>query len=1505
MRNTNDTTRLPRTKAELQKRVTELEAALHEKERIDADYQSVEDTYRSLFKNMLSGLAYCRMLFENGIPDDFIFLNVNDAFETQTGLKDVVGKKATEITPGIKESDSKLFDIVGRVALSGQQEQFELYIEALQMWFSVSAYSPKKEHFVAVFNVITEQKKAEQALREGLEHASRLANLLDHSSQPFAQAFPDGRVGMFNQAVLDLTGYTREEFSKIDWVRDLTPPEWIPLEIEKLEILNTTGEPVRYQKEYIRKDGSRVPVELLVHLIKDNDGNPKYYYAFVTDITSRRHTEKELQVAYTKYKTLFHSFPFGITVADKSGQILESNRMAEKLLGLSPEEFKQRKIDGREWQIIRMDGTLMPPEEFASVRALKENRLIENVEMGIVKPSGEVMWVSVAAIPIPLDEGGVVITYADITERKQTQDELRLSEERLHLALNAANAGTWEWDLRTNESIWSEELWGLYRLRPHSLNPSYDAWLETVHPDDRYKAEEAVKDAVRRGTKLNVEWRMFDPDGKERWLMLRGKPLHDIAGRVVRFIGISIDITERKRTEAALHESEEKLRLFIEHAPSPLAMFDREMRYISASRRWLSDYGLAEPVIGQSHYEIFPDIPEHWKEAHRRGLSGEIIRNDEDHFERQNGSVQWLRWEIRPWHIASGEVGGIIIFAENITERKLSEQALQESRHKFQVVADHTYDFESWLDPHGNFIYASPSCERIYGYGPTEFTSDPSLRQHVVHPEDRCWFDEHLQAVEAAHTHGEVEFRIVRKDGSIRWIEHACQPIFDEQGCYLGVRGSNRDVTDRKQAEEALQKSERNYREIFNATSEAIFLHDAETGCVLDVNDTMLRMFGYETKEEVIGKNVGNFSMSLNEAPFTREEAARRILLAVKQGNQVFEWHARKKNGDLFWVEVSLRSTQIGGEGRVLAAVRNITDRKLTEQTLQESERNYREIFNATSEAIAIHDATTGQMLDVNDTMVSMHGYDSKAEILTDTFENSELLKNEPPYTTEEALRRIHVAVEHGPQVFEWFARKKNGKRFWVEVSLRSTQIGGAGRVLVTLRDITERKRAEDELRKSEEQFRTLVEGAPYAIFVQTDRRISYLNTAACRLFGADSPDELLGEPVIDRIHADMQDLVQKRMYLLNEKRRAVSIREQIMLRLDGTHIYVEASAVPFVYEGKNGALVFLQDITKRKHAEEEKEKLQAQLLQAQKLESVGRLAGGVAHEFNNMLHVIIGYAEMSLYKADRSLPMYDNLNEILKAANRSAEITRKLLAFARKQTFLPKVIDLNEAIESMLKTLRRLIGEDIELVWLPAKELYPVKIDPLQVDQILTNLIINARDAISGVGIITVSTGNATLDESYCAGRIGFFPGEFALLTISDTGCGIDKGTMEHIFEPFFSTKEIGHGTGMGLPMVYGMIKQNHGLITVDSEPGTGTTVRIYLPLHEGETVKRKAESAKIIPVGQGETVLLVEDEPDVLNLGRRILEQYGYTVLTALTSETAFALAAAYFSARSPFIP
>jgi signal transduction histidine kinase/ActR/RegA family two-component response regulator len=307
-------------------------------------------------------------------------------------------------------------------------------------------------------------------------------------------------------------------------------------------------------------------------------------------------------------------------------------------------------------------------------------------------------------------------------------------------------------------------------------------------------------------------------------------------------------------------------------------------------------------------------------------------------------------------------------------------------------------------------------------------------------------------------------------------------------------------------------------------------------------------------------------------------------------------------------------------------------------------------------------------------------------------------------------------------------------------------------------------------------------------------------------------------------------------------------------------------------------------DIVTAKRASVEKAALEQQLQQAQKMESVGRLAGGVAHDFNNMLGAILGHAELAMEQAAPETPLYEDLAQIQSAAQRSADLTRQLLAFARRQTVARRVLDLNATVEGMLKMLQRLIGEEIRLVWRPGSELWPVNIDPSQVDQLLANLCINARDAIGDFGAVTIATGNVTLEEVDCATIPGFIPGEYVRLVVADDGCGMDKETLTHLFEPFFTTKALGTGTGLGLATVYGAVKQNDGEIHVESEPGRGTTLTIYLPRHTGVGARDAPGPTPVTPASPPhETILVVEDEPAILRMTAKHLQKQGFAVLGA----------------------
>jgi len=441
-------------------------------------------------------------------------------------------------------------------------------------------------------------------------------------------------------------------------------------------------------------------------------------------------------------------------------------------------------------------------------------------------------------------------------------------------------------------------------------------------------------------------------------------------------------------------------------------------------------------------------------------------------------------------------------------------------------------------------------------------------------------------------------------------------------------------------------------------------------------------------------------------------------------------------------------------------------------------------------------------------------------------------------------------------------------------------------------RNITERKRAEQAIRESEARYRTLIHTSPDAmVVVDLNGCITYVSPSSRQFFhiGDEPLSAMIGQKATDWIHPDYHARAVAAMKHMMES-EVVRNEEFVLFKKDGSTFFAEisASCIRDDQGQTSGFLWLARDISERKHAEEERTQLQAQLLQAQKMESIGRLAGGVAHDFNNMLSVILGYTELIQNQLSPDDPMVGDIMQIERAGRRARDITQQLLAFSRKQIIEPTSLDLNELIAATQKGLARLIGEDIDLRFCPNPDLYKIRFDPSQLDQILINLAVNARDAMPQGGKLTIETVNINIDESFSREHLGFIPGDYVLLTVSDSGMGMDKVTLSHAFEPFFTTKAIGKGTGLGLATVYGIVNQGGGFIEAFSEPGKGSVFKIYFPrMIDEETPALESKGFQPEP-GTG-TVMVVEDDGMVRDMTVAMLESVGYKVLPAETPKDA----------------
>ena len=1043
-----------------------------------------------------------------------------------------------------------------------------------------------------------------------------------------------------------------------------------------------------------------------------------------------------------------------------------------------------------------------------------------------------------------------------------------------------------------------------------------------------------------------------------------------------------------ERAEAERMESESRLRLFIEHAPAALAMFDREMRYLHVSRRWRTDYGLGDrDLIGVSHYEVLPAIPERWKQAHRRALAGEVLREENDRFERPDGSVQWVRWEIRPWRDRTGGIGGIVIFAEDVSERKRTADA----RERLAAVVDSSDDAIVAKTLDGMISTWNFGAEKMFGYSSSEAVGKPFLM--MVPPERADEESEILASIRRGESVAQFETIRIRKDGKVFEVSETVSPIRDASGAIVGASKIARDISARRRAEDQLRKSEDRYRDLVEHSQDLICTHDL-SGKLLSANPASARSLGYSVAEllaipmrdVIVPEFRGQFDPYIERI---KKHGADRGLLTVltRTGEQrIWEY------------ENTLRTEGVSSP-IVRGMAHDITERMLAEKAERESEEKFRTLTDCVPQMVWIstpdglntycnrrwveytgmsleessgtgwsapyhdedkqgawdawkHAVATGERYQVKSRLRAADGryrwFLMQVEPLRDAsgsvvkwfgsctdiedMKQSEIALREYARVVEGLEEMILVvdrnfqyvianrayvdfrgmsaeqvvgrSVEEvvGRETFATHVKEKMEECFRgnvVEYEMshdfpnrgkRELQVSyfpiegptGVERIACVLQDITDRKRSEEALFKSEERFSKAFRNNPLAISISTEAEGRYLdvNDAFLDLLGYSRKD-VIGRTAAElRFWGEPLDRMELLRQLKEEERVA---KHQMRYRTAKGEIREAEVWVELIeLDGQPCLLAITRDITEIK-------KLEAQFRQAQKMEAVGRLAGGVAHDFNNILSIIMGYSDLSLEEIAEDAPVKRYLSEIKKASQRAALLTRQLLAFSRQQVVFPKILDLNDVVRNVTTMFLRLVGEDIEVEFRPGSAIGSVKADPGQIEQILMNLVVNARDAMPTGGRIIIETGISELDESFTSLHAGARVGKYVVLRVSDTGCGMDEPTRSQIFEPFFTTKALGKGTGLGLSTVYGIVKQSEGYISVYSELGQGTTFKIYFPRLRDKAEELGMHREEADPPRGSETILVVEDDKILRGLAVKLLLEGGYRVLEAEDAEHA----------------
>ncbi len=1377
---------------------------------------------------------------------------------------------------------------------------------------------------------ITERKRVEDALRES-EEKYRL--LIDNLNEGVWQIDKDGYTVFVNDRMAEMLGYTVQEMQGRHLFDFMDEQE---AQLTK-NYMQRRQKGIKEQHEHILicKDGSCIFTSLETSPVYDKGGKYIGALAGVQDVTARKQAEKALRESENYYRAMFETSASTMFIIKEDTTISRVNSNFEKMLGYAKQEVEGKKS----WTEFIHPDDLGWMKEYHYMRRRNSLSVPISYEFRFFVRNGELRH-GYLTLDIIAGTKQSVASIIDITEQKLAEEERRKSEERYRTILNEMSEGYHEVDLAGNFTFFNEAFLNLFGYsRDEMMGVNFK----------HYAAEEAAAKKVYRlynemyktGAPIqNSEWDIIRKDGERRTLEFYASVVRDSADIPTGFRGIVRDITERKRVEDKLRESEQKYRFMTEQMNDVVWTTDLEMRitYISPSDERILGFTTEERMAHTLADMLTPFSQEKAMEVISKEYAIEETGSDDSRrfvsieleYRHKDGSTRLLETLATGIRDDEGRLIGLHGVSRDITERKQAEEALRESEEKFRstfAASPDSVNINRLED--GLYVDINRGFTRLTGFTREDVIGKTSIEVNIWHdPEDR---QKLVRGLRDKGFYENLEARFRRKDGSVAvaLMSAAVVHINDEPH----IISITREITEIKRMQEALHKSEEKHRRLFETMSQGVIYH-ASNGEIISANPAAEKILGLSF-DQMRGKTSMDPRWKMikedgSAVPGTEHPS----MIALRTGQTVGPvkrgvFHSGKNSH--IWLSITAIPLFREGEAAASQVYATITD--ITE--LLERELEYSQILNTSIDGFWVVD-TKGHFLEVNPAAVGLLGY-TREEMLARRISDIEAIES-----PEEMDQHIKTIKKQGYERFETQHRHKDGHLLDVEVSA-SFLAHPYERFIVFTRDISERKQKERESHINRlrleilHEINNLPEATEKMINDLLLEKMLFLSGSEIGFLGYITDDEevmeihswsdkaiqrcalqdkpmvfpirqagLWGEPIRKRKPLIVNDYSQPHSAKQVLPERHVQISNFMAIPVfDEDSSIVAIAAVgnkkgPYDdIDAQQLELLMNQwwEVIRRNRLYKEKNQIEAQLSQAQKMESVGRLAGGVAHDFNNKLSIINGYAELAMEAIDSSDPLQETIQEIYTAGQQSAGIVRQLLAFARKQTISPVMLDLNDTISGMLKMLQRLIGENINLEWHPGNNLWPVKMDPSQVDQIMANLAVNSRDAISDVGKLTIETGNIVADEDYCRGNQEAIPGQYVMLAVTDDGCGIEKEVREQVFDPYFTTKEIGKGTGLGLPTVYGIVKQNNGFINVYSEPGEGTTFKLYFPSHKETrpSLYSAKETTGQIPTGT-ETFLIVEDEKTILQMSKQMLERLGYTVETATSPSEALQISEKY---------
>ena len=1210
-------------------------------------------------------------------------------------------------------------------------------------------------------------------------------------------------------------------------------------------------------------------------------------------------------VDWGRLKPLLDEADVVVFARDCDGRYLYVNRAFERLVGTSAAQLVGRSIE-----------EVLPPEAAATVResdrvAIEERRGVAFEAVGVYGSGRR----SFTSFKLPLLDAsgqprGVLGFGTDVTGRRHRENALQAAS----LAVSSATGDLIFQELtRYLATILGVQMALIGRLTdkaPATIRTlgiyGGGAYRENIeYPLEVTPCREVVGGAFSL-VPLDVATRFPDDPYLPRGAVgYAGYPLNDAAGRPAGVIAVfsrepiadpslfesvlkifavrAAAEIERRAHEEALAASEANYRAIFEGSEDAIFIHDYETGAIlDVNPKACSTYGYTREELRRISVGDLSGNEPPYTDAEARRLIREVrdgrgpLRFE---WRRRNkdGSQHWDEVTLKKVDIAGKP--HILAMTRQITERKSAVEALGASEEQYRAIFNASADSLVLRDADFRVVDVNPAYEAMSGRSKAEALGRDGL---TMSPPE---LTQHVKSLHARALAGEpVVFEALarRKDGSRFDIETRGVPILHQGRPHVLYIG--RDITARKHAEEILRASEEQYRAIFDASVDALVLWDSDFKRV-DINPAYERIYGY-TRAEVLDPSY------VDRVPAQYAERRRDLVRRTLAGERCHaELETVCKDGSRIQVEVRTIPIQHRGRPHVLTISRDVTQRKRAEAAVRASEEQYRAIFNASVDGMLLWDADH-RVVDANQAFLKMHGY-QREEII-----GQETARFIPHELQAQCASLLPAILGGEPCHLEACSRRKDGSEFHVEIQGVPMHYQGRPHVLVILHDVTSRREAEDRLRSSEERHRLLFEMESDAIVLVDVETLQHLdvNRAAVELYGY-SRDELLKLKSTDLSAQDDQTRAAMQNGAKQEGRGFVRVPLRHHRKKDGMVFPVEITANFFDLHGRRLMLAAIRDITERKQAEEARGQLEAQLRQAQKMEAIGQLTGGIAHDFNNILQSILGNLTLAGERieelGDAKLARY--LERAGLSAQRARELIQQMLTFSRGKRGEPRLMSLAPLVAEAAKLLRPTLPSTIELSVNLDEELPAVKVDPVQAEQVLLNLCINARDAMHGQGSIALAVRDAPESRAVCTACRQRFAGRFVEFSVRDSGPGIPAAVVDRMFEPFFSTKDVGKGSGMGLSMVHGIVHEHGGHLVVESESGRGAVFRVLLPAASGRTVDAaKPAAPKGKPKLSG-SVLVVDDEDMILEFMGDLLGGWGLEVtLKASSVEAKHAFAA-----------